>query len=294
MVSAGDDKLAKKFKEEVSPEPLPPDSLRLADIVKIYQQENIPRKRKAEPLISATDAKKAKTSNNILCEEEVPASKCLQPKPAHAITKPAAQAKKSRREKDESSDEEKKAPLGVKLVPMMLAASKKKESNSDGGNIDDGKIVNPERPVTAARTEESSFDDKSSFEEEKAKPAAKKVQVVDLKSSSESDDDSVVEEENPKKPSHQTIPTVVLESSSDSSDDEEELAKTVGTTEPAVSTKEEIDTDAAKKVDIEKEERPPMYIEETTQQEDALGCRLFVHGVTQVHSRLDFNSGFDK
>ena len=290
MVSAGDDKLAKKFKEEVRPKPLPPESLRLADIVKIYQQENTPRKRKAEPLRSATDAKKAKTSNNILCEEEVPASKCLQPKPAHAISKPAAQAKKSRREKDESSDEEKKAHLGVKLVPMMLAASKKKESNSD-----DGKIVNPEKPVTAARTEESSSDDESSFEEEKAKPAAKKVQVVDLKSSSESDDDSIVEEENPKKPSDQTIQTVVLESSSDSSDDEEELAKTVGTTEPAVSTKEEIDIDAAKKVDqIEKEERPPMYIEETTQQEDALGCRLFVHGVTQVHSRLDFNSCFDK
>ena len=60
LVSAGDDNLAKKFKEEVSPESLPPNSLRLADIVKIYQKENTPRKRKAGPLMSARDAKKAR------------------------------------------------------------------------------------------------------------------------------------------------------------------------------------------------------------------------------------------
>ena len=60
LVSAGDDNLAKKFMEEVRPESLPPNSLRLADIVKIYQKENTPKKRKAEPLMSARDAKKAR------------------------------------------------------------------------------------------------------------------------------------------------------------------------------------------------------------------------------------------
>ena len=60
MVSAGDDKLAKKFNEEVRPEPLPPNSLRLADIVKLYQKENTPAKRKAEPLINVRDVKKAR------------------------------------------------------------------------------------------------------------------------------------------------------------------------------------------------------------------------------------------
>ena len=60
MVSAGDEKLAKKFKKEVRPEPLPPNSLRLADIVKIYQKENTPVKRKAEPLMNVRDVKKAR------------------------------------------------------------------------------------------------------------------------------------------------------------------------------------------------------------------------------------------
>ena len=60
LVSAGDDNLARKFKEEVSPESLPPNALRLADIVKIYQKENTPRKRKAGPLMSERDAKKAR------------------------------------------------------------------------------------------------------------------------------------------------------------------------------------------------------------------------------------------
>ena len=60
MVSAGDDKLAKKFKEEVRPEPLLPNSLRLADIVKIYQKENTPVKRKAEHLMNVGDVKKAR------------------------------------------------------------------------------------------------------------------------------------------------------------------------------------------------------------------------------------------
>merc|ERR1712130_639170 len=38
LLSAGDDKLAKKFKKEANPEPLPPNSPRLADIVKHYKE----------------------------------------------------------------------------------------------------------------------------------------------------------------------------------------------------------------------------------------------------------------
>ena len=60
MVSAGDENLAKKFKEKVSPDPLPPNSLRLADLVKIYQKENISSKREAGHLTSSRDAKKAR------------------------------------------------------------------------------------------------------------------------------------------------------------------------------------------------------------------------------------------
>merc|ERR1712130_573237 len=47
LLSAGDDKLAKKFKKEANPEPLPPNSPRLADIVKHYK-ETTPRVRDQE------------------------------------------------------------------------------------------------------------------------------------------------------------------------------------------------------------------------------------------------------
>ena len=50
LLSAGDKKLAEKFKKEAKPEPLPPNSPRLADIVKHYK-ETTPQKRKAEPAV---------------------------------------------------------------------------------------------------------------------------------------------------------------------------------------------------------------------------------------------------
>ena len=39
LVTAGDEGLAKKFKEEVKPEPLPSNSQRLSDFVKVYLKE---------------------------------------------------------------------------------------------------------------------------------------------------------------------------------------------------------------------------------------------------------------
>ena len=63
LLSAGDEKLAKKFKKEAKAEPLPPNSPRLADIVKHYK-ETSPQKRKAEPVVngSAKKAKKVRSS----------------------------------------------------------------------------------------------------------------------------------------------------------------------------------------------------------------------------------------
>jgi len=58
LLNTGDDKLAKKFKKEANPEPLPPNSPRLADIVKHYK-ETTPQKRKADDVVNGS-AKKAK------------------------------------------------------------------------------------------------------------------------------------------------------------------------------------------------------------------------------------------
>lgn len=275
LVSAGDENLAEKFKEKVSPDPLPPNSLRLADLVKIYQKENISSKRKAGHLMSSRDAKKAR-------KEDVP---------SHDAAKPAAQKKKnlvgllelekSSSEKEDSSDEEEKAQLGAEISPEM--AENRKDSNSD-----DGKVVIPD-----AKMEESISDDDSIVEEEKAKPGVKQVQLVDLKSSSESsDDDSIVEEENPQKTPGENIQIVVLESSSDSSDDEEDKSEQVGSTKGTIDIVSP-DADAAKKMDqnaTEKVGKSPMCTEETTQQK---GCRVFVRGVTQDVNIVDLQSAFE-
>ena len=58
LLNMGNKKLAKKFKKEANPEPLPPNSPRLADIVKHYK-ETSPQKRKAETVVNAS-AKKVK------------------------------------------------------------------------------------------------------------------------------------------------------------------------------------------------------------------------------------------
>ena len=63
LLNTGDDKLAKKFKKEANPEPLPPNSPRLADIVKHYK-ETTPQKRKADDVVNGS-AKKAKKVREI-------------------------------------------------------------------------------------------------------------------------------------------------------------------------------------------------------------------------------------
>ena len=54
LVTAGDEGLAKKFKEEVKPQPLPSNSQRLSDFVKVYLKE--------------TNGER--TSESRLCQEE--------------------------------------------------------------------------------------------------------------------------------------------------------------------------------------------------------------------------------
>ena len=65
LLSAGDKKLAEKFKKEAKPEPLPPNSPRLADIVKHYK-ETIPQKRKAEPAVNRNSKKSKKVGDSDL------------------------------------------------------------------------------------------------------------------------------------------------------------------------------------------------------------------------------------
>merc|ERR1719268_157093 len=106
LLSAGDKKLAEKFKKEAKPEPLPPNSPRLADIVKHYK-ETTPQKRKAEPAVNG-NAKKAKkdesSSDDDSSEDEAPAAKAA---PAPAKKEAPAKMEVDESSDDDSSDEEK-------------------------------------------------------------------------------------------------------------------------------------------------------------------------------------------
>ena len=142
LLNAGDEKLAKEFKKEANPEPLPPNSPRLADIVKHYK-ETTPQKRKAEPVVngSAKKAKKDESSSADSSDDEAPAAKAAPAKAAPA----AAKKTPTKMEVDESSDD-------------------------DSSDDEDEK---PAAKPAAAKKEESSSDDDSSDEEEEAKPAVK-------------------------------------------------------------------------------------------------------------------------
>ena len=126
LLNAGDEKLAKEFKKEANPEPLPPNSPRLADIVKHYK-ETTPQKRKAEPVVngSAKKAKKDESSSADSSDDEAPAAKAA---PAKAA--PAAAKKEESSSDDDSSDEEEEAKPAVKAAPAPAKAAAKKEESA--------------------------------------------------------------------------------------------------------------------------------------------------------------------
>merc|ERR1719403_573666 len=139
LLSAGDKKLAEKFKKEAKPEPLPPNSPRLADIVKHYK-ETTPQKRKAEPAVNG-NAKKAKkdesSSDDDSSEDEAPAAKAA---PAPAKKEAPAKMEVDESSDDDSSDEEEEEKPAAKPAAKPVAkpvAAKKEESSSDEDSSDE-------------------------------------------------------------------------------------------------------------------------------------------------------------
>merc|ERR1719495_3141095 len=136
LLSAGDKKLAEKFKKEAKPEPLPPNSPRLADIVKHYK-ETTPQKRKAEPAVNG-NAKKAKkdesSSDDDSSEDEAPAAKAA---PAPAKKEAPAKMEVDESSDDDSSDEEEEEKPAAKNAAKTVAAKKEEESSSDEDSSDE-------------------------------------------------------------------------------------------------------------------------------------------------------------
>jgi len=208
LLSAGDKKLAEKFKKEAKPEPLPPNSPRLADIVKHYK-ETTPQKRKAEPAVNG-NAKKAKkdesSSDDDSSEDEAPAAKAA---PAPAKKEAPAKMEVDESSDDDSSDEEEEEKPAAKPAAKPVAkpvAAKKEESSSDEDSSDEEEeeakpaAKAPVAAKPAAAKKESSSEEESSDEEEETKPAAKPApaKAAAKKEESSSDDDSSDEEEEAK------------------------------------------------------------------------------------------------
>merc|ERR1719403_16615 len=251
LLSAGDKKLAEKFKKEAKPEPLPPNSPRLADIVKHYK-ETTPQKRKAEPAVNG-NAKKAKkdesSSDDDSSEDEAPAAKAA---PAPAKKEAPAKMEVDESSDDDSSDEEKEEKPAAKPVAKPVAA-KKEESSSDEDSSDEeeeeakpaAKAPAAAKPAAAKKEESSSDEDDSSDEDEApAKPAAKKAAAAPVKKEESSDDDSddSSDDEEEEKPAAKAAPAKTAakkeddddsSSEEDSSDDDDEDEKPVKKAAPA-------------------------------------------------------------
>merc|ERR1719474_1781450 len=230
LLSAGDKKLAEKFKKEAKPEPLPPNSPRLSDIVKHYK-ETTPQKRKAEPAVNG-NAKKAKkdesSSDDDSCDDEAPAAKAA---PAPAKKEAPAKMEVDESSDDDSSDEEEEKPA-AKPAAKPVAAKKEESSSSEEESSDEEEETKPAAkpaPAKAApKKEETSSEEDSSDEEEEAKPAAKapvaaKPAAAKKEESSSDEDDSSDEDEAPAKPAAKkpaaAAPVKKEESSDDDSDD---------------------------------------------------------------------------
>merc|ERR1719505_283661 len=219
LLSAGDKKLAEKFKKEAKPEPLPPNSPRLADIVKHYK-ETTPQKRKAEPAVNG-NAKKAKKDESSSDDDSSDEDEEEETKPAAkpAPAKAAAKKEESSSDDDSSDEEEEAKPAAKAPAAAKPAAAKKEESSSDEDDSSDedeapAKPAAKKAAAAPAKKEESSDDDDddSSDDEEEEKPAAKAAPAKAAAKKEEDDDDSSSEE--------------------DSSDDDDEDEKPVKKTAP--------------------------------------------------------------
>jgi len=273
LLSAGDKKLAEKFKKEAKPEPLPPNSPRLADIVKHYK-ETTPQKRKAEPAVNG-NAKKAKkdesSSDDDSSEDEAPAAKAA---PAPAKKEAPAKMEVDESSDDDSSDEEEEEKPAAKPAAKPVAA-KKEESSSDEDSSDEEEeeakpaAKAPAAAKPAAAKKESSSEEESSDEEEETKPATKPApaKAAAKKEESSSDEDSSDEEEEAKpaaKAPAAAKPAAAKkeESSSDEDDssDEDEAPAKPAAKKPAaaapVKKEESSDDDSDDSSDDEEEEKP--------------------------------------
>jgi len=260
LVTAGDEGLAKKFKEEVKPEPLPSNSQRLSDFVKVYLKETNGERTSESRLCQeesrgrGTGEKMADQNEDVANDDDkrtlmkkrkldsVKAKKVKATDVERSTTEAAAAAKRKKPRSDQkldttpdltsstTSSPNQAAAKRVKLSTEDEVVEKKKKSEPATGLIPASS--KPEsKKATSPRDQEGSRDEEESTKKnKKSEPAAGLVpssSPESKKAASTSDQEGSRDEEISTKSSAPQIEIVALESSSSSSESEDESCSEV-------------------------------------------------------------------
>jgi len=228
LVTAGDEGLAKKFKEEVKPQPLPSNSQRLSDFVKVYLKETN-GKRTSESRLCQEESRGRGTGEKMADQNE---------DVANDDDKETLMKRKKPRS-DKKPDTTSDLTSSATSSPNQTAAKRAKLSTEDDVVVEKKKSKPADGLVPASSTPESmkaadakrmnlSTEDEVVEKKKKSKPAAglSSIQASSKpeckKATSASDQEGSGDEENGAKSSAPQIEIVALESSSSSSESEGE------------------------------------------------------------------------
>jgi len=216
LVTAGDEGLAKKFKEEVKPQPLPSNSQRLSDFVKVYLKETN-GERTSESRLCQEETRGRGTGEKMADQDEIMANNddkdtlikkrqvnYVRAKEVKAsdversTTEATAAAKKKKPRSDQELDTTPDLTSSTTSSPNQTAAKRAKLSTEDEVVVEKKKSKPAEGLVPASSKPESkkaadASDQEGSRDEEKnTKSSAKRMNL--------STEDDVVEKKKKSKP----------------------------------------------------------------------------------------------
>jgi len=256
LVTAGDEGLAKKFKEEVKPEPLPSNSQRLSDFVKVYLKETNGEKTSESRLCQeesqsrGTGEKMADQNEDVANDDDketlmkkrkLDSDKVKKVKATHverSTTEAAAAAKRKKPRSDQKLDTTSDMTSSTTSSPNQTAVKRAKLSTENEVVVEKKKSKPADGLVPASSTPESmkaadakrmnlrTEDEVVEKKKKKSKPAAG---LSSIRASSKpesrkatSNQEGSGDKENGAKSSAPQIEIVALESSSSSSESEGE------------------------------------------------------------------------
>jgi len=254
LVTTGDEGLAKKFKEEVKPEPLPSNTQRLSDYVKVYLKETNGERTSKSRLCQeesrgrGTGEKMADQNEDVANDDDketlmkkrkldsVKAKKVKATDVERSTTEAAAAAKRKKPRSDQKLDTTSHLTSSTTSSPNQTAVKRAKLRTEDEVVVEKKKSKPSDGLVPASSTPESMkaadakrtnlrTEDEVVEKKKKSKPAAGLSSIrasskpESKKATSASDQEGSGDKENGAKSSAPQIEIVALESSSESEDE---------------------------------------------------------------------------